>query len=183
MKTWGKEPESLEGIIRTFSRDLAEYPAEKILKAISTHARRSQEFPTTADIDGLIKRNGRPPLKESDIIAIRKKDWEDRTAAECQMLRDWDEQQQTGWDDYQPDPMRAERHREENNRLREEIDALKAENRRLAGLLADAKRQPPESKITQDVRIQNTINWMKETGASQMDIENFIASTKQEAAA
>ncbi len=182
MKTWGKEPESLEGIIRTFSRDLAEYPAEKILKAISTHARRSQEFPTTADIDGMIKRNGRPPLRESDIIAIRKKSGEDRSAAEWQMLRDWEMQQQTGWDDYQPDPTRAERHREENNRLREEIDALKAENRRLAGLLADAKRQPPESKITQDVRIQNTINWMKETGASQYEIDQFIQSMEKAAA-
>lgn len=176
MKTYGKEPESLASVVVCFKEDLANYPAEKILKAISTYSQRNTEFPTTADIVGLIQRNGRPPLKESDIIAIRKKEWEDRTAAELQMLRDWDEQQQTGWDDYHPDPERAERHREENNRLREEVRFWKEEAERLGKLLADAKRQAPESKVTLNDKIQNTVNWMKETGASQFDIEEFIAS-------
>src|SRR4051812_42867699 len=70
MKTYGKEPESLEGITRIFKRALSAFSVDHILRAVSTHAQRSQEFPTVADIVGLIRRNGRPPLTESQYIAI-----------------------------------------------------------------------------------------------------------------
>ncbi len=73
IKTYGKEPESLDSIIEGFDCDLAGYPAEKSLLAIKTHSQRSQEFPTTADIIGLIRRNGRPPLTEAQFVAINRK--------------------------------------------------------------------------------------------------------------
>src|SRR5262245_32536595 len=50
MKTYGKEPESLESIISLFNETLADYPAEWILLAMHEHAKVSAEFPTPAEI-------------------------------------------------------------------------------------------------------------------------------------
>lgn len=50
MKTYGKEPESLESIISLFNETMAEYPIEKVLEAMHSHAKASPEFPTPAEV-------------------------------------------------------------------------------------------------------------------------------------
>lgn len=94
---YGKQPENIATINKLFHTILGNYEAEKAVKAFEIWIGRSQEFPTPADIISLIKRNGKPPLMESDIIAINKKDGASRTRAEWQMLREWGEEQSGGW--------------------------------------------------------------------------------------
>ena len=177
MKTYGKEPESLSSITATMLSDLSEFPPESILRAFKTHAQRNQEFPTTADIIGLIKRNGRPPLKESDIIAIRKKEVCDWTRAEAEMVEEWQAQQQDGWRDF-ADPLKDEATLQENLRLRGELGQLRQEVRRLTELLAETRREkrldPP--KPSHREKVENTIRAMKAEGAPAQDIQLFAES-------
>lgn len=171
MKTWGKEPESLESIIRIFKKDIQNFTSEQVLKAISLHSQRSQEFPTVTDIIGIIQRNGKPPLKESDIIAIRKK--EIKTKSDWQMLAEWDAQQRNGWDD-SSDNLAAVA---ENEKLRAELKAAKSEISRLNEImrLDDLRKAytPPQPKVD---KVQNTIDAMKAEGYPESDIQEFLAS-------
>lgn len=57
MKTYGKEPESLESIISLFNESLAEYCGEEIFQAMHEHAKCSSEFPTPAEIISRIEMN------------------------------------------------------------------------------------------------------------------------------
>lgn len=50
MKTYGKEPESLESIISLFNETMAGYEINEVLEAMGEHARRSAEFPAPAEI-------------------------------------------------------------------------------------------------------------------------------------
>ena len=173
-KMYGRAPESTATVERLFQTMLAPYPAGKVIRAFEAWLERSQEFPTPADIIGLIKRNGKPPLKESDIIAIRKKDGEDRDGTEWRMLREWDEQQSEGWDDV-PSPEKDQATLQENIRLREEVKQLREETKKLAGLLeAEKNRKAPEPTL--DEKIQRTVKWMRDTGAPELEINDFIAT-------
>jgi hypothetical protein len=55
MKTYGKEPESLDSIIDLFSETLSEFSWDEINIAMTQHAKASPEFPTPAEIVLLIK--------------------------------------------------------------------------------------------------------------------------------
>lgn len=176
MKTYGKEPESLASITSTMLKDLIEFPAEKILLAFKTHAQRNEEFPITAALINLIKRNGKPPLKESDIIAIRKKDGEDRTRAEWDMLREWDSQQQEGWQEY-ADPQKDAANLAETIRLRQELMDAKAESRRLADLLHEERMRKgiEKPKPSLNEKINRTVEEMRKSGATQEAIDEFLS--------
>jgi hypothetical protein len=50
MKTYGKEPESLESIISLFNETMEDFSGDEIFKAMHKHAKASPEFPTPADI-------------------------------------------------------------------------------------------------------------------------------------
>ena len=174
MKTYGKEPESLDSIVSVFARDLADYPAEKVMRAIRAHALTSSEFPTVADIAGLVRRNGRPPLSESQYVAINRKAGEDRTGEEWQFLKDW-EAERKGWDEI--DPVREQVDRAEMVRLREEVARLREENKRLAEQcrrvgVAKGLERPRPSEEEQVVR---TAEAMRQSGAPQADIDEFLA--------
>lgn len=179
MKTYGKEPESLDGITRTLLKDLADFPAEKILKAFSVHATRSQEFPTTCDIVGLIKRNGRPPLKESDVIAVRKKDGEDRTQADWQLLREWEAQQREGFEEDFSEEKQASLI-SDNARMRTQIQAQQAEIERLGRLVNKLRfeRNEPQGLASpmladKQTKIQRTLDFMRQTNTPESDIKQF----------
>lgn len=175
-KLFGREPESFDSYTKVILSDLAEYPASQVLLALKTHSMRSQEPPTTADLAMLIRRKGKPPLKESDIIAIRKKDGEHRTSAEWEMLREWEAQQSEGWDDF--DPGRERRISQDNIALRKQVQELKEENRRLAELLNQTKvaKGLERPKPSEDERIRNTIFVMRESGASEGELVEFLAT-------
>ena len=175
MKTYGKQPEALLSITKVMLRDLADFPPEKILNAFKLHAQRSDEFPTTADIIGLIKRNGRPPLRESDIIAIRKKPGDTRTDDEWAMLREWEAQQQDGWRD-ESEPMRDTSLAVENARLRQEVIGLKGEIKRLSGQLHEARMAKglEKPKPSQQQKLADTVKAMRDGGATEADIDEFL---------
>lgn len=127
-KLYGRDVANSETIIRLFHKLLAEYPGDKVLLAFETWMERSQEFPTPADIIGLIRRNGRPPIKESDVIAIRRKEVCDWTRAEGNLVDEWENQQKEGFDTDYNDPHKEAALFAENIRLRQQVIELKAEN-------------------------------------------------------
>lgn len=174
MKTYGKEPESLSSITATMLRDLSDFPADKILKAFKLHAQRSEEFPTTANIYGLIKRNGKPPLSKETFIAISKKHGEDRTSEDWQYLRDYQAEQNDGWEEV-PDQAKSNATLNENTRLRQELIELKREVKRLSDLLHEERMRKGIEKPKPDLMesLTRTINAMRTEGAKQEDIAEF----------
>lgn len=176
MKTYGKEPEALESITQVILRDMEGFPADQVMRAIKTHCSRSQEFFTSADLIGIIKRNGKPPLKESDIVSIRKKDGEDRTSAEWKMLKEWEDQQQDGWNEF-PDPAKDAATLAENLRLRSRIAELEQDN---AKAWKEVKRLRHFENIQVIVanesdleKVNRTVEHMKAAGCPQADIDAF----------
>jgi hypothetical protein len=174
LKVWGKDPDSLEGAVALFQMTLAGYPMEKIRKGFKIHLSRSGEMPTPADIVGLIKRNGKPPLSQAMYIAISKKDGEDRTDADWQYIREYEADQREGFSEMS-DPVKDEATAIENSRLRKELMYLCDEVKRLADLLhAERKRNGLEkAKPTLQAKIDATIEAMREGGASEADIDEF----------
>lgn len=176
MKTYGKEPESLENIISVFTSDLEEFPTENILKAIKTHSQRSQEFPTVSDIIGLLKRNGRPPMDKAIYVTISKKDYEDRANEERRYMRDYEEQMQEEWEGSDPcqQAVRVEAlgaYKITIMQLREEIEKLNQllhETRMAKGL--DRPKSAMEEKV------KNTIAMMKSCGSTIEEVEEFLVS-------
>ena len=175
-KLYGRDPGNSEAITEMFHAMLAPYPASHCLRAFEIWLERSQEFPTPANIIGIIKRKGKPPLKESGIIAIRKKDGEFRTREEWAMLREWEAEQVEGWD--LPDEQKHEAMVQENIRLRQQVRTLTAETERLSGLLHQARvakgLEPVKPSLAE--RIAATVRVMRAGGASEDDIAMFEAS-------
>jgi hypothetical protein len=173
-RIYGKEPGSLTAVNQVFHNVLGHLPGEQVVLAFRLWMQRSQEFPTPADIAGLVRRKGKPPLKESDVIAIRKKDGEDRTAAEWATLREWDEQQAETFPEF-TDHAKDESMQQENIRLRNELTAKQMENKRLAQLLSEARQakglEPPSPTIMD--KVSRTVEEMRRTGATEADIEQF----------
>jgi hypothetical protein len=175
-KLYGREPEAFEAATQVIQNVLGRFPADKSVRSLQTWLERSTEFPTPADLVNLIKRNGKPPLRESDIIAIRKKDGEDRTREEWAMLQEWDTERQEGWKDF-PDPQKDAATLQENRRLRQEIATLKDEIGRLASMLQAERAArgavPPEPSLAD--KVNRTIAEMRKSGASEIDIREFAA--------
>lgn len=173
-KLYGKSPEAMQSIVFVFLRDLSEFPVDRIMKAIQTHAQRSDEFPTVADIYGLIKRNGRPPVTEAMYVTASRKDGADRTAADWDIIRDFENDRMTGWADHAPNPDEHRQLREEIDRLRREVASLWDEKER-AWAEVRKYRQSIDLKpqTTMNERVEKTIAAMKEAGAPQEDIDAF----------
>jgi hypothetical protein len=181
MKTYGKEPESLESIVSLFNETLAGYPLYKINAALVTHAQRSQEFPTPADIVGLIRRNGRPPLSEARFVAISRKDGADRTPEEWQYLRDWEADRDDGWAD-EPGDEKIDNLRADNASLRQHLREAQDEIRRLGRLALERReeqRRPfdlTRPALTREEKVARTVEEMRRAGAPEEDISAFLAS-------
>jgi hypothetical protein len=146
------------------------------VKSIETWLERSEEFPTPADLVNLIKRNGKPPLRESDIVVIRKKDGADRTRAEWYLLAEWDAQAQEGWGSDYRDEQKESATLQENIRLRTELRELRAECGRLAELLRRERQQKslPVPAVPLQDKVQRTVDAMRAGGAPQADIDEFL---------
>ncbi len=173
-KLYGREVANTGTVIGLFQSMLAKYPAEKVIRAFEIWLEKSQEFPTPADIIGLIKRNGNPPLSKEMFIAISKKDGEDRTPDDWQYLRDYDaEQRGEAWDD--ADEQKQQNLQAENTLLRQQIKKMEDDYRVLADTLSEVKmakgiEKPPLSILE---KAQRTIDAMKAAGAKDEDIKTF----------
>lgn len=178
MRTYGKEPESLESILPLFQNAVAKYPIQKILAALDLHASRSQEFPTRYDIVNLLKRGGRPPLSESMAVQISRKDPEERTDSDWAYMREFEAfQKGNEWND---DDAKVIATQQENYRLRQQVKELKTDNdkaweevRKLRIGHGIEKQRPSEQE-----KINPTIAQMRSSGASVEDIEEFEKSMR-----
>lgn len=172
-KMYGRAPDSMETVTMLFHSLLGKYPAKKVINAFEMWLERSQEFPTPADIIGLIKRRGKPPIKESDIITIRKKEVCDWTRAEGRLVEEWEAQQREEWQD-DSDPHKAEDTQKEMARLRQQVREQRSEIQRLNALLAETRiakgMEPPPD------RVSNTLRFMQASGCTQCDIDEFCAT-------
>lgn len=97
MDTYGKPPSSIGDVANVFCELLGGHPAPKIEKAMATHLRRSSRFPTIADIEGLIKRNGRPPITDAYYRRLIAKEPNTRTYGEEAVIREYENELNQGW--------------------------------------------------------------------------------------
>jgi hypothetical protein len=182
-ENWGFSPEASETYVETLLEDLEEYPARDVFLFFDKWRKTSTKKPTTADAVGYIKRNGKPPLRESDIIAIRKKDGADKTPDDWQMLREWEAQQSEGWDDAPSTNQASANQAQEITALRRKVAQLEAQ---LAGNRTEqattnqvdiciatikAKLEKPLEE-----KIQSTVDMMRRQGCTEEDVLEFIAS-------
>lgn len=91
MKLYGKEPEQLRSMAGLFQFALADYEAEKIMKAFAYHLQISSEMPTPADIVNIMRRGNRPPLDRSVYVRLSKKDPYDRDREDWDYIREYEE--------------------------------------------------------------------------------------------
>jgi hypothetical protein len=176
-KTYGKGEEAAESAVRIFKRELADYPAELVQKALQTHIRRNPEFPTVADIVGLIERDGMPPFSEAMYINITKKQYYDRTQEERKYAKAYEAEQARSWG---MNPFEDnEYQKQENKRLREANSHLQQEVARLADVIAAFKRERPAPLDTKKIelpRIEKTIEYLRQNGATDEQIAEFQLS-------
>jgi len=92
LKLYGKQPEQLDNAVKLFNFVLADYPADKIMKAFSYYALHNTEFPAPADIANIIDRGGdKPPFEKAVYVSISRKPPEDRDDDEWAYMRDYEE--------------------------------------------------------------------------------------------
>lgn len=180
-RLYGKPPESatsMATITNMFHAMLGKYPAEQVTRAFELWMERGQQFPTPADIISLIKRKGKPPLKESDIIAIRKKDGENRTRDEWDMLAEWDAQHSESFSEFTDDTQKHDALLADNISLRKQLASAKDELARVSALLTETRiaKGIEQPKPDMQTKIARTAQHMRETGASQDDIDEFLMS-------
>lgn len=176
-KMYGRAPDSLETVALLFHNMLGKYPADKVIKAFELWLERSQEFPTPADIVGLLRRNGKPPLSKERYIAISKKDGQDRTPDDWQYMREYEKEQDTEeWGTEIVDEIKDSSTLQENIRLRTELRELRAEYGRLSELLRQERQKIPSllPEVPLNDRVQRTIDAMRQGGAPQEDIDEFL---------
>ena len=176
-KLYGRDTGNAETITEMFHAMLGKYPAAHCIRALELWLERSQEFPTPADIIGIIKRKGKQPLSKETYIAISRKDGELRDASDWQFLREYEAEQReevSGFDDEVKNEVAVQ----ENITLRQQVKALTAETKRLADLLHQtrvAKGLEP-AKPSHAQKVAATVEAMRSGGASEEDIAAFEAS-------
>jgi hypothetical protein len=177
-KLYGKQPENIGAVNQLFHSILANQPADKVIRAFELWIERSQEFPTPADIIGLIKRNGRPPLSKEMYISISKMDAENRTGDDWAYLRDYEaEQRDEAFGSDLADPVAMKADHAELTRLRSEVARLNGELVAVNDLLHHERmrkgvERPKPDQITM---VRNTLAEMRHTGAAEIDMEEFAA--------
>lgn len=179
-KMYGRQPENIEIINQVFHKILGKYPARKVLKAFEIWMERSQEFPTPADISGIIKRNGNPPLSREIYISLSKKDGEDRTGADWKYLRNYEEQaRDDDWGSDERDEIKTQDWIIERESMRRTISQLRDEVLKLSDLLRrEGEKTQPKLNWKLPEKIERTIAAMRETGANDEIIREFMESVQ-----
>lgn len=179
-KTYGKDQESLEDIIKVFMRDLGDYPTRSVMAAIKNHCRNSPEFPTVADIIGIIRRRGKMPYLKEAYISKQRIDPEDRTPQDWAYIKGYESQQNA--EEYSSDYLDYHsqiEHVSENEKLRKRILELQAENARAWAKVRELElltRKPAEPVQVVD-NVTKTIAYLESIGASTDEINDFIKTS------
>lgn len=176
-KLYGRDLGNAGVITEMFHAMLGKYPATHVVRAFELWLERSQEFPTPADIIGIIKRKGKPPLSRETYIAISKKAAELRDASDWQFLREYEAEQRDEVSGFE-DEAKAEVTLQENVALRQQVKGLTAETKRLTDLLHQARiaRGLEPVKPSHAQKVAATVAAMRSGGASEEDIAAFEAS-------
>lgn len=176
-------PQASQDYVETLLEDLEQYPVQKVAMVFEAWRKTSKSRITTADAINLIERGGRPPLKESDIIAIRKKHGEDRTSDDWSDLREWEAQQRTGWGDNVAKP--SINLQQDNQKLRSQITQLEAQLARrntddVINKQSDFCFKSIREKLEKSLsaKIQSTVDFMRKSGASENDVLEFLDSVQ-----
>lgn len=171
-RLYGKQPEDLAGAMQVFNLVLADYCYEQIEQAFKVYLMRHDEMPTPADIAKLIRNKGRKNIPESVYVTLSKKAPELRNQEEWNTIQAFEHQYNDngGWED----DLRTNEIQVENVRLRQEVKNLKAEIRRLGNVVPKRQQADVTNASAKTDKIQATIDWMKEAGASKEDIEQFL---------
>lgn len=90
LKTYGKEPEQMEAVVKLFNFALADYPVQKIIDAMAYYVKNNTEFPAPADIVQIIERGNKPPFSASVYTTISKKHPADRSSDEWAYMREYE---------------------------------------------------------------------------------------------
>lgn len=140
---YGRQPENIEVINQVFHNLLGKYPSGSVLKAFEIWMIRNQEFPTPADIVGLIKRKGKAPLSKEVYIAASKKDPEHRSSSDWAYLREYEaEMQESEWgvEEGFDEPQKTYAYIAENRALRTQITEMQKDYDLLAEVLHKERR-------------------------------------------
>jgi hypothetical protein len=175
---YGKNPENFSEINRLFHTLLGKYPAEKTIRALEKWLEDSQEFPTPADIVGIIKRNGLPPLSKEVYIALSKKDYGSRTPEDHRYMGRYEEEQRgEQWAEEATETKQLAT-TQENIALRQHLRNAKNEILRLGELLHDARMSKglEQPKPSLENKITATVDAMRAGGAPEADVDEFLAS-------
>lgn len=174
-KVYGKRPENILAVNQLFHTLLGKYESAQVLRAFELWLERSPEFPTPADIVGIIKRRGRPPLTRETYIAVSRKDAEMRDAADWRLLREYEAEQRDEVSGF-GDDVKADAGVRENIALRQQVKTLQAEVDRLVGLLREARIAHGSERPTptREQKVRATADAMRAGGASDEDIVAFL---------
>lgn len=175
-KMYGRAPENLEAINQIFHRLLADHPGNLVIKAFETWMRTNQEFPTPADIIGLVERRGGSVIGKEVYIAKQKLDPELRTPDDWKTIRDYEKQNlNTEWGSDIVNPNKTSELRMDNENLRKKVSALTHENAALRASLHEKKMAElyaPRTEFAVAEHIEKTIAYLKSKGASEEEIES-----------
>lgn len=69
---YGREPESMDKVLRGFLFVLGEYPIDVVSEAMRQHMKQSRDFPTPADIEAIINPVEEPPCHALYIDIMKK---------------------------------------------------------------------------------------------------------------
>lgn len=176
LNLYSKKPENMAGIARTFLDVLGEYATIDVMQAFDIWVRRESRFPAPADIVGLIEQNGRPPLSDAMYVNISKKDPCDRTQADWDYMNEYENEKRDG-DRGENTLLKLTN---DNSLLRkkvhEQADRIRSLYQEIQMLRSELGQKVREVRVKFDdpmVKINNTVEFMRENGCSEEDIQQF----------
>lgn len=180
-KLYGKEPENMKTVLQVFVSILGEYEPQAVVDAFRTHLKRSNEFPTPADIVKLIDPEPQP-LDKSVYVNLCKRrdnDAENLTHDEWEYLKRYEYEVISGCE---KDDLSVAVLQSDNENLRRNLSASRAENARLwdkiHSLEAELHTALTSNKSPQqkESSLKRTIDFMRSLGASDEDVHAAIKS-------
>lgn len=177
-KLYGKEPENMETTLQVFISVLGEYSPEDVTEAFKKHMKRSNEFPTPADIANIIDPEPKPLDKTVYVNLCRRRDHdaENLTDDEWRYLKRYECEVIKG---FEKDDVSISALQTDNENLRRNLRDLKAENERVWNkcytLQAEIYQlQQSNKKPDKETKLQRTIDYMRQLGAPESDVQQLI---------
>ena len=175
LNLYGKKPESLKAVSSVFQQTLGEHCIADIQQAFALWIKRESKFPTPADINGLIERDGKPPFSDAMYVSLNKKDPYDRTSEDWEYIQEFESYKRSGGNNNITKMKENNAFlRKENRELKEQIVKLNTENDLLSNRIAFHEKKKQEIKTKPVNKIKNTVKFMREQGASNDDIKLFV---------